>query len=107
MKFTLVFPSLEAVDLSVGMTFQPCIVWTLGSKILLNPHREDPYYRVGDFQVLLDLLGSKNLLSHPRDRMAGLKIFIIVHAIGHGREKDLQLLEEDIASEGLIPVAVR
>jgi hypothetical protein len=39
--------------------------------------------------------------------MAGMKIFIIVHAIGHCREKDLQLLEDDIASEGLIPVAVR
>ena len=112
MKFTLIFPSGEATDLSVGMTFQPCIVWMLGNKILFNagrdsPHRESPYYEAGDFRVLVDILHAKNLLGLPWDKMEGMKIFIVVHAIGHGREDDLRLLEKDIVNEKLIPVSIR
>lgn len=38
MKFTLIFPSHEASDLSVGAVFASSLFWVVGEKELSNPH---------------------------------------------------------------------
>ena len=63
MKFTLVFPSGEGTDLSIGLVFAPCVLWVIGSKILLNPHRENPHYLPGDFQDLLFFFEGEELFN--------------------------------------------
>ena len=50
MKFTVIFPSSEASDATVGITFKSSLVWVEGSRDLLNPHPENPHYLKGDLR---------------------------------------------------------
>jgi len=103
MKFTLVFPSSESVDLSVGLVFAPCAMWTIGEQTLLNPHQENPHYVRGDFQNLLTELEKKNLLN---PELKNKNIYIIVHYIGHGTQAYLDDLILDISECGYIPIEI-
>ena len=106
MKFTLVFPSSESTDLSIGLVFAPCILWVIGSKILLNPHRENPHYLPGDFQTLLLFLKEGNYLIDESTERQRKKIFLIVHDIGHGIQSYLDDLIRDISESQFEPVLV-
>ena len=104
MKFTLVFPSSEATDLSVGLVFAPCAIWMISNKIFLNPHSTNPHYLPGDFQELLIRLEKRFELDI--EKMKGKRVFVVVHDIGHGSKKYLKLLTHDISMTGLIPVII-
>ena len=100
MKFTLIFPSTESTDLSVGLVFAPCPMWVIGEKILLNPHPSDPSYQNGDFKQLLGYLKDKDLIPSEHHK-ADDKIIIIVHHYGSGTSSDLYNLVSEIKVHGL------
>ena len=107
MKFTLVFPSHESCDLSIGLLFTPCAEWNIGGKTLFVPHAENPHYLPGDFQELVKMLDAKDLLSMDIAELQGKTIFIIVTNTGHGTEQYLRDLETDAANFGMNPVIIR
>jgi hypothetical protein len=106
MKFTLVFPSGEGFDLSVGLVFAPCAIWKIGRCTLLNPHRENPHYLPGDFQDLLSVLIARKYLDKPVSKQQIVKIYVIVHEIGHGVQSYLDDLVDDIAKTGFTPIVI-
>ena len=107
MKFTLVFPSDEASDLSIGVVFAPCLIWTIGKRHILNPHSRNPHYLPGDFQQLLSKILNYERINFDRDGNLGQKIFIVVHDIGHGTENYLKDLASDVQKSGFVPVICR
>ena len=102
MKFTVVFPSQESEDLSVGVVFIPCICWVQGKKVLLNPHPDKPHYRKGDLQHFLDETRMRSQIDP-----AAKDVAVIAHPVGHGTEKDLSLLSEDLWEAGFEVKLVR
>ncbi len=90
MKATLVFESHESKDLSIGMVFVPCICWVINEKIILNPHRNNPNFQMGDFQNLLDSEYLASLKNNPSQNLV-----IIVHPNGHGTQEDIDNLIHD------------
>lgn len=106
MKFTLVFPSGEGFDLSVGLVFAPCAIWKIGNRTLLNPHRENPNYLPGDFHELLRTLVAKQYIGSAQLQQSGAKIYVIVHETGHGSQSCLDNLVSDIVETGFIPMVV-
>lgn len=106
MKFTLVFPSGEGYDLSIGLVFAPCAIWKIGRRTLLNPHRENPHYLPGDFQDLLRILVARKYLGNSQSQQHAAKIHVIVHEIGHGVQRYLDDLIDDITKAGFTPIVV-
>ena len=106
MKFTLVFPSGEGFDLSVGLVFAPCAIWKIGRRTLLNPHRENPHYLPGDFQELLSTLKARKYMSQEESDGESEKIYVIIHYVGHGVQSYLDDLTLDIAKTGYTPVVI-
>lgn len=106
MKFTLVFPSGEGFDLSVGLVFAPCAIWKIGRRTLLNPHRENPHYLPGDFQDLLRTLIARKYLDKYQLQQHGVKIHVIVHEVGHGVQSYLDDLVNDINKADFIPIVI-
>ena len=104
MKFTLIFSTNESTDLSIGMIFVPCLVWTIGSKHFWNPHRNEPNYLSGDFQNLLKKMHETENLNQALSQRANQKIFVIVHDVGNGTSEDLTKLLDDIKLTGYTPV---
>jgi hypothetical protein len=107
MKFTLVFPSNEASDLSIGAIFVPCLVWTLGKTHFLKPHSENPHYLPGDFQDLVIKLSQKSGINFSIKENLGHKLFVIVHEVGHGTDTYLKDLLVDIEEVGFLPILCR
>jgi len=107
MKFTLVFPSNEGSDLSIGLVFAPCLVWTIGNKHFSNPHRDNPHYLPGDFQDLVIKLSQKSDLNFNIKENFGRKLFVIVHKVGHGTDTYLKDLLVDIEKVGFLPILCR
>ena len=103
MKFTLVFPSHESTDVSVGLVFTPCPVWLLGGQELLNAHPRNPHYMSGDLQHMLDISELRPLIS----RKESIKAVVICHPAGHGTEEYLNLLLDDLCKERFDPQVVR
>ena len=103
MKFTLVFPSDESTEVSVGLDFIPCPVWLSGGKEILNPHPENPHYMSGDLQHMLDTSGIRSLIS----RKDSAKVVVICHPVGNGTEEYLRLLSDDLRKERFDPQVVR
>jgi hypothetical protein len=85
MKFTLVFPTHEATDLSLAAFFVPCLVWMEGAKPLENPHRE-----------------LKGRLSDT-----SRKVTVVCHPTGHGTEAYLKDILSDLGDMGFEPIVVR
>jgi hypothetical protein len=102
MKFTLVFPSAEATDLSVGLVFAPCAMWVQGGKTLLNPHPAQPHYQAGDLQTFLAHQGFAQKISPHTPVMT-----LVIHPIGHGSLDDMSLLLEDLEAAQFRPVVVQ
>ncbi|MEY5024805.1 MAG: hypothetical protein RLZZ244_333 [Verrucomicrobiota bacterium] len=102
MKFTVIFPSHESEDLSFGVVFVPCICWIQGNRILLNPHPDRPHYRKGELPLFLDRTNTRPLLDPDRKN-----VVVVAHPVGHGTEKDLQLLQEDLWEAGFDTNLVR
>lgn len=101
MKATIVFPSHESDDLSVGGIFIPCFSWQIGKKNYV-PHSGFPYYRLGDFDYLLKLVDFR--LSG--DAFAR-KVVVVIHPNGHGVQKDIENLFNDIQMNGFEYKAVK
>jgi hypothetical protein len=102
MKFTIVFPSIESADLSIGVVFIPCLVWMDGSRKILNPHRDYPHYKKGDLNTLLmDTAIAERLSKHTN------QVTVVAHGIGHGTDEYLDLLLEDIRNEGFQPTLIK
>lgn len=107
MKFTLVFPSNESSDLSVGVIFAPCLIWVIGGRHFSNPHPQNPHYILGDFQDLVVKLVRQKIFNLQIKSDVVNKIFIIVHDLGHGNEDYLNDLVGDINSSGFNPIVCR
>ena len=91
MKFSIVFPSDEGEDLSVGCVFAPCILWKVGRRTLLNPHPQNPHYLKGDIKNFLSETGYSQRIRHLERAVC-----VIVHPNGHGTDEHLQLLVTDL-----------
>ena len=95
MKFTIVLPSHESHDLSIGCVFIPCLVWMHGKRQILVPHRDDPHYRTGDFQrMLAETYVGETVSDHSN------KATLVVHGVGHGTVEYLELLHQDMTDAG-------
>jgi hypothetical protein len=92
MKFTLIFPSPEATDLSIGLVFAPCAMWVQGDKLVLNPHPANPHYLQGDVHTLLAHPSIKGRIRHAVKQV----VTLIIHPNGHGSLDDLNTLLEDL-----------
>lgn len=102
MKFTLVFPSHEATDLSLAALFLPCLVWHEGDRAISNPHPENPHYLRGDLQKVLQLPEIKSRISKDSN-----KVIIVCHPVGNGTEEDLKAIQADVSDLGFEPLVVR
>jgi hypothetical protein len=91
MKFSIVFSSEEGEDLSIGCVFAPCILWKLGRRTLLNPHRQNPHYLKGDIEHFLNETGYSQRIPELERRVC-----VVVHPNGHGTDEYLQLLVTDL-----------
>jgi len=95
MKFTIVFPSHESRDLSIGVVFIPCLVWMEGARKVLNPHPNNPHYTKGDLQYFFDKRNfRKRIATHSN------KVAVVIHPTGHGTEEYLNDLLDDLKQEG-------
>ncbi len=101
MKFTIVFPSHESADLSIGAVFIPCLVWMEGQHEILNPHPENPHYKKGDVQKLLTATDVKSRIAAHTN-----KVTIVAHSTGHGTQEYLDDLVSDLESEGFVVTTV-
>jgi hypothetical protein len=101
MKVTIVFPSHESKDLSVGGIFVPCFSWAIGGKNHV-PHPDYPHYRLGDFKYLLELIESRFL-----NESLIQKVAVVIHSNGHGSERDIERLLKDIPRNGFEYTAVK
>ncbi len=102
MKFTLVFPTHEATDLSLAAVFVPCLVWMEGANQLKNPHPQNPHYLRGDLQ---EIFASQNLRERLSD--TSRKVTVVCHPTGHGTEEYLKDILFDLRDMGLEPIVVR
>lgn len=94
-KVTIVFPSHESKDLSVGGIFVPCFSWAIGGRNYV-PHPDYPHYRLGDFKYLLQLVKSW----FP-DESFLQEVAVVIHSNGHGTRRDVEKLLKDIRRNGL------
>lgn len=95
MHFTVVFNSHESHDLSYGLVFTPCPVWMKGNKELINLHPDNPHYKPGDLQALLDKEDLNRLFAEDSKSAA-----IIIHSTGHGTRQYLANLRADLEGAG-------
>lgn len=95
MKFTIVFPSHEGEDLSIGAVFTPCLAWMEGRQIIFIPHPEYPHYKGGDVQELIDHPSMKGRIAED-----SRNVTLIVHPTGYGTAADLDGLLKDLRAEG-------
>ena len=104
MKFTLVFAGTEASAQAVGLAFMPGPCWLrCGDEVgnLLVNMSDQPHFRLGSVERLLAVRPD---LAPARP---AAPVVVVAHPIGHGSERDLELLLEDLANSGFTPVAVR
>jgi len=97
MKFTIVFPSSESNDFSIGVVFKPCLVWMQGREDLSNPHPESPAYIQGDLRDFLSMEGMRDSIATHTN-----VVTVIVLPVGHGTIKCLALLTADLEAEGFL-----
>jgi hypothetical protein len=102
MKFTLVFPTHEATDLSLAALFVPCLIWHEGDRAISNPHPENPHYLRGDLQKVLELPEIKSRISKD-----SAKVTIVCHPVGNGTKEDLKGIKADLLDLGFEPLVVR
>jgi hypothetical protein len=102
MKFTVVFPSHESKDHSFGVVFTPSICWVRGGQMVFNPHPLKPHYRKGDLRDFLDQTGTGAEITSELK-----SVVLVVHPNGHGTDKDLELLGEDLWEMGFEVQVVR
>ena len=102
MKFTLVFPTNEATDLSLAALFVPCLVWHEGDRAISNPHPDNPHYLRGDLQKVLELAEIKSRISKVSN-----KVTIVCHPVGNGTEEDLKAIQADVSGLGFEPLVIR
>jgi len=94
MKATLVFSSHESFDVSIGLVFTPCITWIFQNRTVLNPHRDLPSYKSGDFQKLTGASFFQRLLAEGK--IDGKSVCVVVQRVGNGCQEDIDILITDI-----------
>lgn len=102
MKFTIVFPTHEATDLSLAAVFVSCLVWKEGDREILTPHRNDPHYQPGDLQ---QVLGRPEFQKRISDTCRS--VTVVCHPTGNGTESHLKAILEDLGELGFKPQVVR
>ena len=102
MKFTLIFSTHEATDLSLAAVFVPCLVWMEGAKQLKKPHPKNPHYLRGDLQKILVSQDLKGRLSDT-----SRKVTVVCHPTGHGTEAYLKDILSDLWDMDFEPIVVR
>lgn len=95
MKFTVVFHSHEACDLSFGLVFIPCPAWIRGEKEIINLNPDDPAYHAGGVQRLLEHENIEGLLLE-----GSRACLLVVHDGGYGTQQDFERLRADLENAG-------
>jgi hypothetical protein len=96
MYFTLLFESFHGPSDIYELCFHPAVVWFKNGKEFCQPHR-GPHFIIGDFAYLLNHAKIGRPQSQPRT------IGIVCHDSGHGGEDDLNLMMDEMKSEGFTP----
>lgn len=92
MRFTLVFENnQEGIGASYDLLFAPCPIWVAGENEILNLNPHDPYLNQGCVSRLLE----KENLQDVK------KCVIVIHSIGHGGIKSLNILKNDLSAAGI------
>ena len=96
MHFELTIRSEKSLDkhFSYGLVFIPCPVWVKGDNHLINLNPSSPEYHKGSIKQLIDKENLHQIISE------GPEAVLVVNDIGHGTEKDLITLKEDLVDEG-------
>ncbi len=92
MRFTLVFENhQEGIGASYDLLFAPCPIWDAAGEKILNLNPEDPYLNPGCVERLL-----------KHEHLVGVeKCVLVVHAIGHGDDRSLKILTDDLNVLGI------
>ena len=109
MNFTLIFgssPEAELLDRSgqavepnvYSLKFEPCPIWRYGERWEVVPDGSNPRYAMGHLRHLL------NRANFDADSADSNSVYVFCHFGGHGIPEDLELLEEDLKSEGFDPL---
>jgi hypothetical protein len=103
MYFTLLFENNHGPTEIYELCFDPAVVWMKDGDMFCRPHR-GPHFMTGDFTYLLKKAKINREITddyqvNPRPR----KIGIICHDSGHGGYNDLELMVDEIKSEGFTP----
>jgi hypothetical protein len=101
MKFTLVFASLDSLDLSYGLLFTPTPAWYKGRDLLVQLTANTPGYQPGSLSKLLE---KENILPGLLSPLRACSV--ILHPTGKGGLKDLQVLLKDLRDEGFTPTVM-
>lgn len=98
MHFTLILHSSSHESLSIDLEWVPCLCFKVGGDIVYNTyerHSEYAGYMSGDFTELCKRFPINLEVAHPFSKST-----IVVHSGGYGEAKDLDLLEQDLRSNG-------
>ena len=79
---------------SYGLVFIPCPVWVKGDNHLINLNPSSPEYQKGSIKQLIEKENLYHIITE------GPEAVLVVNDIGHGTEKDLTTLKEDLVDEG-------
>ena len=106
MHFSVVFGGNESCDVTFGMVFIPSACWVRGNETIVNlsQEREGTNYTAGDLQRLFN--AERTLFAIEETQQDDLSAVIVVHASGHGRNEDLELLQSDLESAGYAVIQV-
>lgn len=87
MRFTLVFENQqEGIGASYDLLFEPCPIWDAAGKEILNLNPQDPNLNPGCV---------KRLIEH--EQLQGVeKCVIVIHLVGQGDDKTLEVLKADL-----------
>ena len=106
MFFTLIFPGdRHGPKATYNLVFHPLPIWMKDGNEIINPGKDSEgkvlggvEYKLGYLQGLID---KEELSPNPNPNVA-----ICVHPGGHGTEKDLESLLEDLANSSFEPTVV-
>ena len=96
MHFELTIRPEKALDkhFSYGLVFIPCPVWVKGDEQIINLNPSSPEYHKGSIKRLIEKENLQHIINE------GSEAVLVVNDIGHGTEKDLTTLKEDLVDEG-------
>ncbi len=100
MHFHITLMSSETYekDLSFGVVFIPNAVFVVGEKKVLIPDQSTPEYKIGFMDQFFKTVPEYNITGAQK------KAYVLVEKIGHGTDRDLKNLIQDLKDKNFIVV---